>query len=713
LQGKTEVDFIERLRVLAKDCLSQENNASISLPFLTNFTRPAHFVGRQDELETLHTHLQTALPTVIVNGIGGVGKTTLVRKYVFDKQAHYAHIVWLEQSSTVINAFIFNERLTAGKDFGQQNELTRFQDIIKDLESRQGNNLLVIDNYALTETDSQLKALAYLRDIHFQHWRVLFTSREQVQDFTPMRLGTLPEDKAIELFCTYIHKERIDETQLKELLKLIDYHTLTIELLAKTYYYSLDLENLGQLTDILRKNALDAEKLNKNIQIGDSIEEKQLYQHLNTIFNISLLEEDALYILKQFAVLPPLPIAGKDFLAWILPTNAPTATNTAWVGKFLHWVGKRLGFGTKSLPTIPKAKPNYETTLQNLAKKGWLTYATDKTFEMHRLMQMFLLSKCKPTIADCEPLYDSLMDLLTMDKVQANPLANQWLLVYGESFLEGIIFEAQPLWKVFLQNNLATLYKFLGIYTQAEQLYQACLHSVKEILGTKDERYATILNNLAGLHRAQGKYMEAESLYQEALQIGKETIGKKHPHYAIRLNNLALLYYAQGKYAEVEPLYQEALQIDEETIGKKHPHYAMRLNNLASLYNVQGKYAEAEPLFQEALQIGKETIGKKHPDYAIRLSNLASLYSNQGKYAEAEFLYQEALQITAETVGKLSPAYATHLNNLGSIYYEMGQYTEAKGLLAEACDIFVSTLGEKHPDTQSAKEWLRLTNKKL
>jgi tetratricopeptide (TPR) repeat protein len=695
--GTKQLAYRNSLKAFIASSLQKNLNAQLSSlapQFLTSFTPAGKVIGRQESLEELHVQLQQKenLPTVVVNGLGGIGKTTLVRKYVSDYQKHYAHIVWIEQNSSLLNAFAFQQDLTAGKEFEQKDEMTRFGLLMRFLESRQGTNLLVIDNYALTNASIDDQLLACLRDTRMRHWHVLCTSREDINGFIPIRLGVLSEKKAMELFCAYVPKEQIDETELRALLKLIDYHTLTIELLAKSYQSSLDLESLAQLTDILRQNALDAEELNKPIQIGDSQSEKRMYQHLDTVFSISNLDEKALYVLKQLAVLPALPIVGKDFLRWITPQDSPTETN---------------------LPTPAEQKALYEKALFDLAKRGWLTYHKNKTFEMHRLMQMFLLRKCSPTFADCETLFDSFEKLLDVDKVNAHPLAHQWLLEYGEALLAGIHFDEKSMHKADMETRLARLYNVLGIYSQAERWYEASQNSTEKAVGKQHQEYAIRLNNLANLYYVQGKYAKAEPLYQEALQIDKETIGIKHPHYATRLNNLASLYYIQGKYAEAEPLYKEALQIGKETIGKQHHDYAIHLNNLAALYEAQGKYAEAEPLYKETLQIDKETIGIKHPHYASHLNNLAGLYDVQDRYVEAEPLYQEALQITGETVGKKTPAYATHLNNLGSMYYKMGQYSQAKALLTEAYSIRVDTLGEEHSYTQGTKGWLALVDAKL
>jgi tetratricopeptide (TPR) repeat protein len=52
---------------------------------------------------------------------------------------------------------------------------------------------------------------------------------------------------------------------------------------------------------------------------------------------------------------------------------------------------------------------------------------------------------------------------------------------------------------------------------------------------------ATGLNNLASLYKSQGKYSEAEPLYLEALAMSKRMLGTNHPTTITVRNNLQLL----------------------------------------------------------------------------------------------------------------------------------------------------------------------------
>ena len=57
------------------------------------------------------------------------------------------------------------------------------------------------------------------------------------------------------------------------------------------------------------------------------------------------------------------------------------------------------------------------------------------------------------------------------------------------------------------------------------------------------------MNNLGSLYKQQGKYTEAEELYIKALAARRRQLGDDHPDTLISIYNLADLYQQQGKHA--------------------------------------------------------------------------------------------------------------------------------------------------------------------
>ncbi|TAE13458.1 MAG: tetratricopeptide repeat protein [Bacteroidetes bacterium] len=433
-----------------------------------------------------------------------------------------------------------------------------------------------------------------------------------------LRLDVLPAHEAIQVFRQHAVGKPLDDTEIDALLRMIGYHTLMTELLAKTYRESMHFERVGELHAFLQQEALHHQKLQEDIYVGT--QETALLMHLQTVFSLASLTEAETWLLKQWAVLPTTPHKGKDFLRWIQDTDLA-----------------------------------YEKPLKALAKKGWLQTEDKLAYLLHPFLQLFLHNELNPTLPDCEKMCYYFIVLMQMKKVQANPLAHQWTSSIGEAMLQNIDFTAHEKKQGTLWNAVATIYMLLGDYPNAIRCAKEDV-SIKEItVGKQHQDYATALNNLAYLYRNTKNYAEALPLYEEALQIQKEGLGKQHPDYATFLNNFAVLYRNQGDYAKALPLHEEALQIRKEVLGEQHPDYATSLNNLAFLYDRQGNYIKALPLYEKALQIRKEVLGKRHPNTAISLGNIGLLYDKQGDYTQARQYLEEAYSIFLEKLGKQHP----------------------------------------------------------
>src|SRR5437762_2991916 len=82
------------------------------------------------------------------------------------------------------------------------------------------------------------------------------------------------------------------------------------------------------------------------------------------------------------------------------------------------------------------------------------------------------------------------------------------------------------------------------------------------------------LNDLASLYKALGRYADADPLSRRALAVYEKAFGQDHPQVATSLNNMAEIYRAQGNYVEAEPLYKRSLDIIERKLGKENPNCA-------------------------------------------------------------------------------------------------------------------------------------------
>ncbi|MCD4650607.1 MAG: hypothetical protein K8S56_02305 [Candidatus Cloacimonetes bacterium] len=88
-----------------------EIKRNVSTKYLAGGTPTSETVviGRDHDLKQVWEQLEAEKTLLLLNGLGGIGKTTLARKYLTQYADNYNHIVWLEVSGGIKEAFIGNK----------------------------------------------------------------------------------------------------------------------------------------------------------------------------------------------------------------------------------------------------------------------------------------------------------------------------------------------------------------------------------------------------------------------------------------------------------------------------------------------------------------------------------------------------------------------------------------------------------------------------
>src|SRR5262245_14219709 len=236
-------------------------------------------------------------------------------------------------------------------------------------------------------------------------------------------------------------------------------------------------------------------------------------------------------------------------------------------------------------------------------------------------------------------------------------------------------------------------------YPQAASLLREALANNEKVLGPDHLDTAWSLGNLAGLLLEQGDPAGARPLQERALAIYEKVFGPEHPHTATSLNNLALLLQGQEDLEGARPLLERALTIYEKVLGPDHPDTAWSLNNLAGVHQGQGDLAAARPLHERALAIREKVLGPDHPDTAMSLNNLAGLLQHQDARAGARRLSERSLAIREKVLGPDHDDTATSLNNLAGLLRHQGDLAGARRLFERSLAIYEKVLGPDHPNT--------------
>ena len=449
-------------------------------------------VGRDKDLVDLQARLFDNRQVVLVNGLGGIGKTTLAQVYVETFYNEYRHIAWISQISDNLMADVVNSGgllLSLGIDSRGKEQEALFQEIIVSLKRISDRpNLLVIDNAG--------PALSRLYDTlpHQPHWHILVTSRERIYKFDLKELDFLSEDEATALFLRHYSRGQISDEAIKALVQQVDYHTLTIEILAKTAQRQrLESERL--------KRAIE-EDLPANVNVhhaGHKIEKVRAY--LESIFNLSDLSEAEIWLMKQFTCLPP-EFHRYDLLQALIR------------------------------PEQSRYEAVFADTLAELADKGWLLQnQANDSFKMHRIIAEVTARQHPPTLADVETLIASLTELLRIDQTRDNPIDKFQWIPFGQALLAHFTLE-QAASIATLQNNLALVLQALGDYAGAKGLLEKALLSAEKNFGPEHPTTAVSYSNLATVLKDLGDYAGALPLAAKALAVFQNTLPAGHPYIA-------------------------------------------------------------------------------------------------------------------------------------------------------------------------------------
>ncbi len=163
-----------------------------------------------------------------------------------------------------------------------------------------------------------------------------------------------------------------------------------------------------------------------------------------------------------------------------------------------------------------------------------------------------------------------------------------------------------------------------------------------------------------------------------ALNIGKETQNHLLQGHAQR--NIGVQYRKQGQYAKAIENYQKALEH-----ASKHPSLSLQCTvhrSLGICFRLQGKLHEATDHYLRALDMANELGLTAIKGWTLR--NLSALYEVLGKHDQAFKLIQRA-HATARKIG--------HTPLEGWSNYTMGIYHAGQGQRARAIDAFAQGLG--------------------
>jgi hypothetical protein len=272
----------------------------------------AKFIGREQEVEQLHTQLQQGnLDSIAaVEGMGGVGKTELAIQYTRQFDAVYTGgICWLFAREFNIGTQIVG--------FAKSQLNLKIPEGLELLDQvaycwrnwPEGKVLLVLDDVVNYGRDIS----PYLPPPTSNRFKVLMTTRLKFgPPIQPLLLDVLPPEQTLELLTVVIGKDRIQAELAiaKTLCSWLGYLPLAVELVGR-YLLQRPTLLLAELLLLLREKAKQREAIRHNaLNRDEATGTSTTKQGVAAAFELSWdeLDPDSRHLGKLLSLFAPTPI---------------------------------------------------------------------------------------------------------------------------------------------------------------------------------------------------------------------------------------------------------------------------------------------------------------------------------------------------------------------------------------------------------------------
>jgi tetratricopeptide (TPR) repeat protein len=242
--------------------------------------------------------------------------------------------------------------------------------------------------------------------------------------------------------------------------------------------------------------------------------------------------------------------------------------------------------------------------------------------------------------------------------------------------------------------DLATIYRHMARYSDAEMTLNGGLVIRQKSLGLENPLAAECLDHLASLYNETGRWEEAEVLEKRVISNARKNGGSLTQH----LNHLGDIELNLKRFPQALSLLKQNLEIQETAVGTAASFRVETLVLLSKAYRGDGKPSEAAFCLQKALDIAKQQFQAGSRDLADVIKACAGGYVALHKKDQALPLYRQAHEIYKGFVGvDFSYASLYNVRALASLKQALGEYQAAGDLWQKALEAERKAFGARHP----------------
>lgn len=645
------------------------------------FSRNGLFVGRAAELRQIAATFQGAIlppstdvPTLVITGLGGIGKTQLATEFVHRYGRFFAGgVFWLsfaDPKAVPAEVAACGVTLALRPDYAEL-PLEEQGRLVSEAWQSPLPRLLIFDNCE----DPALLA----------NWRpttggccLLVTSRRadwaEFAVSQSLHLEGLSRTESIDLLRE--HRPDVESPLLDALAAEVGDLPLALHLVGSFLArYRASITPESYLTQLRAQAAI----LHPSLQSG-AHSPTEHEQHVSRTIDLSFRQLDAKDEIDRLA---QRLLAQSACLAAGEPI--PVALLTL----------------TLAIPDADVARQPLSAALRRLTELGLVRWDQEQV-RLHRLVVAFIQQALQMEIATERPQVET---TICTEAERLNEAGYPSALLGWQAHLRALVnaaylekredILADRLWCVMGEH-----FRQIGDYTRARICLETSVKIRQKQLGEEHEETAQSLAGLGIIILWQGDLTGARPYLEQALLIQEQKLGE-HPDTAMTLNHLGFLYQYHGDLDGARPYHTRALTMRRNVLGKENSLVAQSLCNLAYLEYGKSNFTGARAYLEQALAIQYKAQGTEHPYTALLLTYLGELLREQGDFVGAKKSFTEVWTIQQKMLSSEHPDNARILYNLGTVSQAQGDLMNACTYYENALQIRQKVLGKEHTDTAS------------
>ena len=587
-----------------------------------------HFLGREEELDELHTMLEENSKAFLY-GIAGIGKSELAKAYAKQYKKYYTNILYVEYAGDLHQAVT---DMDFTDDLPEDGEEERFRKHNRFLRSLKDDTLLIIDNFNVTATqDSFLPVVLKYR------CRILFTTRSKFDGHCILQLKEIRDPASLfQLAAAFYSEAEVHQTLVEEIIEIVHRHTFAVELAAKL------LENgilpPEHLLEKLREEKASLENEDKISAIKDGQNSKATYyNHIHTLFSLYSISVKQQEIMRNLCFLPPAGISARIFADWLGLTDL--------------------------------------NDINDLIETGFVQATTRHTISLHPMIQEIALSETKPSVTGCHTLLDSLQKICLMHGTEVS---------YYKKLFQTVgnimrMMEKDDLTKYLL--FLEDVFPYMEKYRYRKGMKEIILE-MKQLLKGNENGSATDRALLLDYQACmETKPEKAIKLEKEALAQIKE-ITEDNAHLVSNLHaNLGGLYRLNGQAALAKEHMEKGIFLLEQYQLLYTNDSIPQINNYAALLTELQEPERAMAALQKLAQIIKEYNSDTCLDYAQVQESMGNICLITANISQAKTHFKKAMKIYENVWADEPELIEEKYQEIQELYPQVG-IALARGILA-------------------------------